>query len=140
VIEVTQRGIATCVVSAGGQRVTEFMRLPETPCVVDGVRYRMARSGRAFTLEGQHGVLAVAERTGRREFTVSGAGQRLRMRRVGWLGARWDLYAGEQLAGGCRHGVLSATGNLPEDLPLALRVFVLYTSLMSDGARFLPWV
>jgi hypothetical protein len=36
--------------------------------------------------------------------------------------------------------VFSATANLSEDLPLALRVFVLYTSLMNDGARFLPWV
>jgi len=140
VLEVAQQGIATCLVSAGGQRVTEFMRLPETPCVVDGVRYRMARNGRSFTLEGPHGVLAVAERTRRRELTVGGAGQRLRMRRVGLLGGRWDLYAGEQLAGGCRHGVFSATAHLPEDLPLALRVFVLYTSLMNDGARFLPWV
>lgn len=138
-LEVAQHGLATCVVSENGLQVTEFMRLPEAPCVVEGTRYRMARNGQSFTLDGPFGVLAVAERSGRREYTISGAGHQFQLRRIGMLGQRWEVHVDGRLAGTCSLGTLSCSGDLPAEMPLALRVFVLYATLMSGAGKFLPW-
>jgi hypothetical protein len=130
VLEARLKGIATCLVSEDGQPVTEFMLLPESRCVVEGTRYRLARGRTSFTIEGPGGVLAVAERTGRWEFTVSGAASQFQLRRVGRFGGRWELNSNGVPVGRCQSAGFGATGDLPAELPLAMRVFVLYTTLV----------
>lgn len=136
----TQQGHATCLVSEGGQRITEFMRLPESFCVIDGVRYRMARDKARFTLEGPLGVVAVAHRSGRREITIDSTPFELRLRRQGLMSSRWDVHAGGIHLCTCDVGVFNAAVDLPVEFPLPIRVFAFYTALMWGLGRFLPLV
>jgi hypothetical protein len=125
--------------------VTQLTRFAGTPCLIDGNEYRLGQDrvpgGPRQILEGPLGVTAVAYSSGRREVTVDSTPHQLVLRRLTRLGRRWEVHANGQLLGTCRVGAFGATGDLPAELPLPLRVFTLHTVLVhSDGTllSFLP--
>lgn len=127
-----QQGSVSFLISENGRQVAEFTRFPETPFVVDGERYRLMRDRtKRFTLEGPAGVIAGAHRVRRGEIEVSWHPYLLRLRRPGMFSARWDVFDNEIPVGACELSVLSATGNLPTELPLLVRTFLFYVAIMS---------
>jgi len=133
-----QQGSVNFLISENGRQVAEFTRFPETPFVVDGERYRLMRDGtKRFTLEGPTGIIAGANRVGRREIEVLWHPYLLRLRRPGMFSARWDVLDNEIPVGACELSVLSATGNLPAELPLLMRTFLFYVAIMADKGHTL---
>ncbi|HEX6354847.1 hypothetical protein [Actinophytocola sp.] len=137
-----QQGYAGCLVSEDGRQITQFTRFAGTPCVIDGTEYRFGHGqGARYVLEGPVGVTAVSYASGRREVTIEATPHQLQLRRLTWLGRRWEIHALGQRIGTCRVTMFGASGDLPAELPLPLRVFTLYTVLMSSGSlvSILPW-
>lgn len=139
-LTMAQQGLATCLIEEDGRPVTQFMRLPETPCLIDGIQYRMSRDSTSrCTLEGPLGAAAVAYPSGKREITVDTTPHHFQLRRVNWTGSRWELHVFGQPAGTWQLGTLSATGDLPTEFSLPVRVFTVYTMVMWGAAKFVPW-
>lgn len=137
-----QQGYVGCLVSEDGRRVTQFTRFAGTSCVIDGTEYRFGYDqGARYLLDGPVGVTAVAYSSGHRRMTIDSTPHELQLRRLTWLGRRWEIQAFGQRIGTCRVTTFGASGDLPAELPLPLRVFTLYTVLMSSGSflSFLPW-
>lgn len=139
-----QQGYATCLVAEDGRQITQFTRFPATRCVIDGTDYLLARESPSarYTLEGPLGVAAVAYWSGQREITIDSTSHPLVLRRMTWLGRRWEVHGLGQRVGTCRVRTFSAASDLPVELPLPLRVFTLYTVVMASAGsplHFLPW-
>jgi hypothetical protein len=96
---------------------------------VDGVGYRVARDGRkAFTLSGPNGDEARAERVRGRTWTVSSLVVPLELVRTSMWKDTWELRRfGEPVGTLAKDGAFrrTSTADLPDDLPLPLRLFVL---------------
>jgi hypothetical protein len=137
-----QQGLINYQVSTDGRQVTEFTVLPTTPCVVDGVRYQLTRDkSKWFEMVGPLGRVAVAHATTATNVLVDSPPHQLVLRREGKLLARkrWDLHHDGQVRGSCRMTAFGATGDLPGDLPLSLRVFLFYVAIMSQKAGPAMW-
>lgn len=138
VLAMEQQGSVTFLISADGRQITEFTSFPTTPCVLDGVEYRFSRDRTSrFVMEGPVGQAAVADRFTTTEIVVTSPPRELVLRRAGRFRKRWDLYDGDQLRGTCRLAGFSATGDLPADLPLPLRVFVFYVAIMTRSGHLM---
>jgi hypothetical protein len=127
-----QQGAVNFLISENGRQVAEFTRFAETPFVVEGERYRLMRDRtKRFTLEGPTGIIAGAHRVKSREIEVNWHPYLLRLRRPGMFSARWDVFDNEIPVGACELSILSATGDLPAELPLLVRTFLFYVAIMS---------
>lgn len=107
-----------------------------------GVSYRMQREQpepRALVLEGERGVLMRAEQAKKlfsREFLIRYEGRELTLRPRGMFSRAFAL-----LEGGREIGSLSAdniftrkaTADLPGELPILLRMFIVWLMLMSEA-------
>lgn len=134
-----RQGGVTYVISEGGRQVTSFTTFFRTPCEIDGAGYHLAHEDRGrFWLEGPTGTAAFAYRTGRGEVLLSAAPHELYLRRASRFGRRWELYQDGQVTGTVTMSVLSARSDLPDDLPLPLRVFAFYVVIMT-AAGFIIW-
>ena len=95
---------------------------------VEGADYRVTRNGRkAFTLTGPSGEVARAERVGGRTWTVSSLHVPLELVRTSIWKETWEVRRfGEPIGALSKDGAFknTSTADLPEDLPLPLRLFV----------------
>jgi hypothetical protein len=97
---------------------------------VQGKDYKVYREGvmtGAFILESDTKVLARAIKPSvfRRSFELEYAGKQYTLRSQGW--SRYSLFHGDERLGSISRGFFSrkrATVDLPEDLPLVLRLFL----------------
>ncbi|MFI7677854.1 hypothetical protein [Actinophytocola sp. NPDC049390] len=134
-----RQGGVTYLISEDGRPVTSFTTFSRTPCEIDGVGYGLTHEDRGrFWLEGPTGTAAFAYRTGRGEVLVSATPHELYLRRAGRFGRRWELYRDGQVAGTFTLSVFGARTDLPDDLPLPLRVFAFYVVIITD-AGFILW-
>ncbi len=126
-----QQGTVTYLISEGGRPVAQFTSFPQTPCVIDGIPHRFTRDGTSrFWCEGPVGTTGVAHRLSTNEVLVSCAPHELHLLRPKRLRPLWELRQGERVVGSCRQRQLTATGDLPEHLPLPVRVFAFYVVTM----------
>lgn len=103
---------------------------------VEGKEYQIDVEGflrGRFELKEGPMILAKAEKT-RRKFEIRTGGQRMTLEANGLLGRSWDLHVMTGPIGSIRSlGWLknAAEANLPEELPLPLRVFLFYLVLIT---------
>ena len=94
----------------------------------DGEHFRVTREGRkAFTLTGPAGEIAKAERVGGRTWTVSSLYVPLELVRTSIWKETWELRRfGEPVGSLGKDGAFknTSTADLPDDLPLPLRLFI----------------
>lgn len=131
-------------VTVDGAPITEIAFPPLAPSsagAIAGQTYRLRRSGvlrERFTLErGQGGTHAVASATQRdpmrRDFAIEAGERRLVLRAVSLLRSDYQLLDGERPigaihpAGALHHG---AEAEFPDDLPLEVRVFLIWVVLL----------
>lgn len=98
--------------------------------------YREAVMSGAFVLEGPNGVLARAEKPSafRREFVIAYAGRELTLRPRSMFRRAFDLLDGSRVLGSISpHSAFTrkATADLPSDLPLAVRTFLVWLTVIS---------
>jgi hypothetical protein len=118
---------------------------PSTATPIAGQVYRLRRAGvlrERFTLTPEAGGMAVASATQRdamrRDFAVEVGGRRLSLRAESLLRSGYLLLAGDQTIGSLRPAGLLRRGveaDLPDDLPLEARVFVVWVVLLLWRAR-----
>lgn len=134
-----RQGGVTYLISEDGRQVTSFTNFFRTACDIDGVDYRLAHEDRGrFWLEGPTGTAAFAYRTGRGEVLLSATPHELYLRQASRFGRRWELYRDGEIAGTFTMSVFGARSDLPDDLPMPLRVFAFYVVIMT-AAGFILW-
>jgi hypothetical protein len=105
------------------------MRREGSAFEVGGERYVVQRNGyKAFTVTGPNGLLARAQRGNGRTWTIQSMYGPLELLRTSAWKETWELrQAGESVGTLSKDGAFkrTSTADLPESLPLPLRLFVL---------------
>jgi hypothetical protein len=132
-LQSTRRGFFrhTYEISEDGRPTATLTGTRREGCVfdVDGITYRITRDGRrAFILTSPSGEAARAERVGSRTWTISSLHVPLELVRTSIWKETWEVRRfGEPVGTLSKDGAFknTSTADLPDDLPLFLRLFVL---------------
>jgi hypothetical protein len=127
-----QQGTIKCLVSDDGKPVTEFTTMHDSPCVIEGAEYRLVGDQGGFHLAGPLGRVAAAAWTSRTTLAIEAESVELSLHRIGRFRKHWELHRGEEVVGTCRVTTFNATAEVPEDLPMPLRVFVFYVAIVAN--------
>lgn len=131
-LQSTRRGIFrhSYEVSEDGRPAATLVGTRREGCTfeADGASYRVTRDGyKAFQLIGPEGEIARAERVGGRTWAVSSLYIPLELVKTSIWKETWEVRRfGESVGALSQDGVFknTSTADLPDDLPLALRLFV----------------
>lgn len=119
-------------VSEDGRPVATLTGTRREGCVfeVEGREYRVIRKGyRSFLLSGPDGDVARVERTAGRTWTIGSMAGPLELVRTSMWRENWELRRFGEAVGTLRKDgefKRTSTADLSEDLPLPIRLFVLY--------------